>query len=248
MSKPLHAVYVDLNNDDDNVAQRCLLYINEDKKNYPLMDTGASIPIIAWKLTKNQLHIVSDISIPGRLPYSGFSQRFKLNADLPSMSKKDIGLLYCLIKRLLFTSKITKPDVLTCVSYIITRMELPTVYHKDGHLNVNVLFMKNIQLFVLSSEEDQYTNVDSLFSKHTKHLLNTLQQIIQSQRFKHVFIILRDVSKNTKEWIRMNLCTDQINYTTESQVHTTTNTITATNKLMKQGVYTKDVQSHSSHQ
>ena len=108
------------------------------------MDTGASISIVAWKLMKNRSHIISDISIPGRLPHSGFSQRFKLNADSPSMSEKDIGLIYRLIKRLLFTSKINRPDVHACVSYIITRMELLTNYHKDGHLNVDVLFVKKI--------------------------------------------------------------------------------------------------------
>ena len=60
------------------------------------------------------------------------------------MSEKDIGLLYHLIKRLLLTRKITKPDVHACVSYIITRMELPTNYHKDEHLNVDVLFEKKV--------------------------------------------------------------------------------------------------------
>ena len=112
------------------------------------MDTSISIPIVCWKITKKRSHIISDVSIPGRLPHSGFSQRFKLNADSPSMSEKDIGLLYCLIERLLFTSKFTRPDIHACVSYIITRMELPTNYHKDRHLNVDVLFMKKIQLFV----------------------------------------------------------------------------------------------------
>ena len=68
------------------------------------MDTGTSIPIIAWKLMKNQSHIISDISLPSRLPHSGFSQRFKLNANSPSMSDKDKRLLYSLIKRLLFIS------------------------------------------------------------------------------------------------------------------------------------------------
>ena len=92
--------------------------------------------------TKNRSHIISDISTPGRLPHSGFSQRFVLNANSPSMSVKDIGLLYCLIERLLFSSEITRPDILACVSYIITRMELPTNYHKDGHLNVDILFVK----------------------------------------------------------------------------------------------------------
>ena len=55
------------------------------------MDTDASIPIVAWRFTKNQSHIISDILIPGRLLHSVFSQRFKLNDDSPSMSEKDIG-------------------------------------------------------------------------------------------------------------------------------------------------------------
>ena len=217
-------------------------------KNYPLMDTGASIPIVVWKLTKNCLHIISAISIPGRLPHSGFSQRFKLDADLPSMSEKDVGLLYRLIERLLFTRKITRPDVQACVSYIITKMELPTNYHEDGHLNVDVLFVKKIRLFVLSSVEDRCMHLESLFSKHTKYLLNILQQIIQSRRFKDVFIILGDVYKNTKEWIRGNLRTDQINYTADTQVHTTTDARIVTNELMNQGVCTRGVQCYSSHQ
>ena len=108
------------------------------------MDTGTSIPIIAWKLTKNQSHIISDVSIPGRLPHSGFSQRFKLNTNSPNMSGKDIGLLYPLIERLILTSKITRPDVLTCVSYIITRMKLPTDYHENSHLNVEILVVRKI--------------------------------------------------------------------------------------------------------
>ena len=123
VSKPLYEVSVDPSSDEDNVPQRRLLYTNEDKKNYPLMDNGVSIPIVAWKLTKNRSHIISDVSISGCLQHSGFRQRFKLNADSPSMSAKDIGLLYRLIKRLLFISKITRPDVHACVSYIITKME-----------------------------------------------------------------------------------------------------------------------------
>ena len=70
------------------------------------------------------------------------------------MSEMDIGLLYRIIERLLFTSKNTIPDIHACISYIIMRIELTTNYHKDGHLNADVLFVKKIQLFVLSSVED----------------------------------------------------------------------------------------------
>ena len=53
VSRSLYGIHVDLDSDEDNVPQQRLLYTNEDKKNYPLMDTGTSIPIIAWKLKKN---------------------------------------------------------------------------------------------------------------------------------------------------------------------------------------------------
>ena len=146
VSKPLYGVLVDPNSNNDIKPPQHLLYKNEDKNNYPLMDTGASVPIVVWKLTKEQSHIISDISLPGHLPHSGFSHRFKLNTDSPSMSDKDIWFLYRLIERLLFISEITRPDVNACVSYIITKMELPTIYHKDGHLDVDVLFMKKIHI------------------------------------------------------------------------------------------------------
>ena len=132
------------------------------------------------------------------------------------MSEKDIGLLHRFIKRLLFSRKITRPDVLACVSYMITRIELPTNYHEGGQLNVDELFVKKIRLFVLSSVEDQCMHLESLFSKHTKYLLNILQQISQSRRFKNIFTILGGVSKNTNEWISGNLRTDRINYTPDS--------------------------------
>ena len=144
MNKSFNGIHIDPDNDDDNVPQQRPLYTNEGKRNYPLINNDTYIPIVAWKLTKNRSHTISDISIPGRLPHSGSSQRFVLNANSPSVSEKDIGLLHRLIEILLFSSKITRPDVLACVSYIITRMELPTNYHEDGHLNVDVLFVEKI--------------------------------------------------------------------------------------------------------
>ena len=106
LNKSFYGIHVDFDSDDDYVPLQPVLYTNEDKRNHPLMDTGTSIPMIAWKLTKNRSHIISDISIPGRLPHYGFSQRFKLNANTPNMSGKDIGLVYCLIKRLVPTRKL----------------------------------------------------------------------------------------------------------------------------------------------
>ena len=143
---------------EKNILQQRLIYTNEVMKNYPFIDTCASILIVAWKLTKNRSHIISDISIPGRSPHSGNSQRFKLDVESPNMSAKDIELLYCPIGKLLFTNKVTVSDVKACITYILTRMELSTSYHNGRHLNIDIVFVKRIQMFVLSSVEDCFLN------------------------------------------------------------------------------------------
>ena len=132
------------------------------------------------KLTKNHTCIINDISIPGYSPHSGNSQSFKLDTESPSMSEKDIELLYCLIGKLLFRSNFTISEVQACRIYILTRMGLSTNYHNSRHLNIDVLFVKKIWMFVLSSIEDQCTHFETLFSNHKNYILVILQQIIQS--------------------------------------------------------------------
>ena len=85
--------------------------------------------------------------------YSGNNQRFKLDVESSSTPVKDIELFYRLIGRLLFTSEITRPDVQACVTYVLTMMKLPTNYCKNRNLNTDIMFMKKIQIFVLSSTE-----------------------------------------------------------------------------------------------
>ena len=65
MSKPLYGISVDSNSNNGLKPPQYLLYKNKDKNKYPLMDTSTSIPIVSWKITKKQSHIISDISIPG---------------------------------------------------------------------------------------------------------------------------------------------------------------------------------------
>ena len=79
VNEPVYSVLVDPSSDKGIISQQHHLYTNKDKKNYPLMDIGESVPKVSWKITKKQSHIISYISIPGRLPHSEFSQRFKLN-------------------------------------------------------------------------------------------------------------------------------------------------------------------------
>ena len=62
----------------------------------------------------------------------------------------------------------TVSDVQAYVTYIHTKMELPTNYYKDRHLKINILFVKKIQMFVLSSIEDKCMNFETLYSKYNK--------------------------------------------------------------------------------
>ena len=121
------------------------------------MDTSTTIPIVFWKITKKRSHILSDISIPGQLPHSEFSHRFKLNADSPIMSDKDKWLLYSLIERLLFIREIIAPNVHDCVSYITTKMESPTIYHKNGYLEVDALLVKNMIVSIVIYKRPMHT-------------------------------------------------------------------------------------------
>ena len=102
-------------------------------------------------------------------------------------------------------------------------------------------------MFILLSVENLCMDLKSLFYKHTKYLLNIIQQIIQSRRLNATLTILGTASKNTKEWICMNLRTNQVNYTTNSQVHTTTYNKIANNKSTNQGVKTANDQCHNIH-
>ena len=81
VSKPLYGVSTDPNSDNGIKPPHHLLYKNEDKSNYPLMDTSTSIPIVSWKITKKRSYIFSDISISGRSPHFRFSHRFELNTE-----------------------------------------------------------------------------------------------------------------------------------------------------------------------
>ena len=116
MCKSLYGVSTDPNSNNGIKLPQHLLYKNVDKNNYPLMDTSTSIPIVSWKIREKRSHIISDISIPIRLLHFGFSHRFELNTESPSMSDQNIWLLYSPIERLLFISEVTRLDVHTCVS------------------------------------------------------------------------------------------------------------------------------------
>ena len=123
------------------------------------------------------------------------------------------------------------PDIHACISYIITRMESPSLCHKKDHLQIDVLSVKKLQLFLLSSTEEHCVHLESLFSKHTKYLLKICQQIIQSQRFKKASITLERVMKYVTKWL-------------DSDPHF----ILTKYKLINQGVKTFNDQYYNTHQ
>ena len=140
--------------DGTKILQHHIFYTNKDPKNYPFIDINTSIPIVTWKLTESRSHIISNRLLSSYSSYSGNNQRSKLDGESSSIPVNHIELFYRLIGKLLLTSKITRLDVLDCVTYVLTMMELPTNYCKNRNLNTNLLFTKKTQMFVLSPTED----------------------------------------------------------------------------------------------
>ena len=147
-------------------SSRHLLYESEDRNKYPHRNTHTLFPI-NWKFTKKRSRIIRDILIPDHSPHHGLSHRIELKTDSPSMIDRDTRLQYDLIKRLLFISKNIVPNIHACVSYFITRMESPFICHENDLLQLDVLSVKKLQLFILSSKEEHHLHLESLLSKHT---------------------------------------------------------------------------------
>ena len=142
------------NSVETNILRHHLFYTNKNLKNYPFIHVGKSISIITCKLTKKFSHIISNRLLSSCSLYYGNNQRSKLEVELSSMHVKHIELFYRFIGRLLSKSGITVPDVLNCVTYVLTMMELPTNYCKNRNLNTDPFFTKKIQIIVLSPTED----------------------------------------------------------------------------------------------
>ena len=215
--------------------------MNEDLKNYPFINTGASIPISTYKLRMNHSYIVSGISIPSCSQYSRNDQWFKADIESPSLLEKDVELFYCLVAKLLFIRKIARLDIQACIACIFTTMELPMNYYKNRHLDIDILFVNKTQMFLMLPLNNRCMYFKTLFSKHNKYILNKLQQIIQSQRLKNVFTVVEGFFKNIVDWIHSNLQKDLIKYITDSQPHTSKDIIPVTNKLMKREVKSDSV-------
>ena len=132
------------NSDEINMLLKRIFYKNKDMKNYPFISAGTSIPIVTWKLTKNCSHIVTNRPLSSCSLFYENNQRSKLEVESSSLPMNNIGLLYRLIGKLWFISGITRPDVQTCVTYILTMMELPTNYRKNRNLNTDLLLTKKI--------------------------------------------------------------------------------------------------------
>ena len=47
-NKSIYWIHIDPDNDGDNVPQQHLLFTNEDKRNYPLINSDTYIPIVTW--------------------------------------------------------------------------------------------------------------------------------------------------------------------------------------------------------
>ena len=184
------------------------------------------------------------------LDHSRNDQRFKVDVKSPSLPEKDVELFYRLVTRLLFTSKIVRPDIQACVGYIFTKIELPMNYYKDRHLNmdIDILFKDKTQMFLMLLLNDRCMYFKTFISKHNKYILNRLQQIVQSQRLKNIFTVMEGAFKNMVDWIHGNRHVDLIKYMTDSQIYTSNEVIQVMNELMKQEVKSDSIQCYNIHQ
>ena len=132
---------------------------------YLLRNTSTLFPI-SWKFTKKQSRIIRDISIPDQSLHHGLSHRFELKTDSPSMIGRDKRLQYDPMKILLSINKITVPNIHTCISYFIIRMESPPIRHEYDLLQLDVIAIKKLGLLVLSSKEEHRIHLKMLLSKH----------------------------------------------------------------------------------
>ena len=94
------------------------------------------------------------------------------------MSDKDKQLLYSLIERLLFIHDIPAPEVHDCVSYIIIRMESPTICQENRHLKVNCIIGEENMIVRIVIYRRPMRTFGIIFSKHIKYLLKIPNQII----------------------------------------------------------------------
>ena len=107
-----------------------------------------------------------------------------------------------------------------------------SILDKDKRfLESDVLPMKSLQLFILSSKEEHRVYLESLLSKHTTYLLKIYEQIVQYGRFKKTSVALKRVLKNVTEWSDNN-----------------PNFILTIYKLINQGVKTFSDQYYNTHQ
>ena len=175
MSTQLHRGSTEPDNDATNILQKHLFYTDIDQKIHTFINISTSILNVTWKLTKNCSHMISDRLSSSYSLYSGNNQWSKLNVESSSIPLNHIELFYPLPGRLLFTSKITRPGVLGCVTYVLMVMELPIICYNNRNLNTDLMFTKKTRVFILLHTEDQCDHFDTLFSKHKNYILIILQ-------------------------------------------------------------------------
>ena len=107
---------------------------------------------------------------------------------------------------------------------------------------------EEITTFVLSSTEEHCVNLESLFSKHTKYLLKTCQQIIQPRRFKKASITLKRVLKNVTKCFDSDPHFSLTKYTNNYQEHSNIGTDKDGCKLINQRVKTTNNRYYNTHQ
>ena len=170
-----------------NILQQHLFYTDKDPKNYLFINIGISLPIITWKLTKNCSYIIRNGLLSSYSFYSGNNQRSKLDVESSCIPVNCIELFYRLIRRLLFTSETTRPDVIDCVTYILIMIELPTNSCKNRNLNTDLLFTKKTHICIVTYKRLIYLFQNAVFKTQELYTNHTTTDLPITKIRKYIY-------------------------------------------------------------
>ena len=114
-------------------------------------------------------------------------------------------------------------------------------------LFVDILFVNKTEMFLMLSLNNRFVYFKTLLSKHNKYIQNKRKQIIQSQRLKNIFTIIKEAFKKIVDWIYGNQHIDLIKYMTDSQVYISNNALQVMNDFMKQELTPDGIQYYQTH-
>ena len=119
------------------------------------------------------------------------------------------------------------------LEYTFIVMPIIMDHYKGIYMNIDLLFVNKIPILLMISRNTGFMHFKALLSKHNKHVQNGLQQIVQSRRFKAVYIFVDRVFENIVDKVQSNLHLDITNWTVDSHMSIPEDVIQVVNVMEK---------------